>query len=158
MQKNLNKEPKEYQELEHTTINFIDDSNSVLSFGKAEEAVEYLKTYFEVLKIYYHDMKLKLNPEKTTLMVVSRPNQQHMKEKIMIKEGEETIKPDPQVKILGWYSNERLDQETNINTTIGIINTILHKLKPVEKDLSTETRKKNMQSIRDKSLTHALTH
>ena len=140
MRKNMKKEPKEFKDLEHTTVNFIDDSNSVISFGDANEAEEYVQTYFEVLKIYYNDMKLKLNPEKTTLMVISRPNQKRIKENIKIVEEDEEIRPDPQIKILGWYSNERLDQETNINMTINTINSMLNKLKPVEKVLTTKTR------------------
>ena len=85
-------------------------------------------------------MRLQLNPDKTTLLVFSRPNQSHWKSETKIIDGEEIINPVPQIKLLGFYINERLSQDTNISLTIGVINSILNNIKPIEGYLTPETR------------------
>ena len=52
MSKNLQQQIKTYNDLEHKTINFIDDSNSVNSFVYPSKASEYLDKYFRFLKRY----------------------------------------------------------------------------------------------------------
>ena len=44
--------------------NFVDDGNSMISFGEETEPNHYLNRYFDVLKHFYNLNKLKLNPEK----------------------------------------------------------------------------------------------
>ena len=73
IQRNFEEDVKIYKDLDHETINFIDDSNLVISFGDPSEASEYLDRYCKILKRYYTDMKLQLNPDKTTLLVFSKP-------------------------------------------------------------------------------------
>ena len=48
----------------------------------------------------------------------------------------------PQIKLLGWLVNDRLNLDSNINLMVGVIHAILNNLKPVESYLKTETRAK----------------
>ena len=87
-------------------------------------------------------MKLLLNPDKTTIVVFSRPAIQIWKDEINIKDQNEVIKPVSQICLLGWRINERLSQDTNLNITIGVVNKNSNNLKPLEQYLNSETRAK----------------
>ena len=53
---------------------------------------------------------------------------------IIIIDGNEVKKPDPQVKTLGWHNNECFHQETNLNNVMGAVNMTLNNSKPNYKD------------------------
>ena len=55
---------EKYKEVEHTVVNFVDDSNSVISFADPTEANMYLDRYFKILGYFYKQNKLVINPEK----------------------------------------------------------------------------------------------
>ena len=54
--KNLKEDITKYNDIEHNTINFVDDSNSVVAFSDPDEINHYLDRFFRVLKIYFNDM------------------------------------------------------------------------------------------------------
>ena len=62
----------EYTNVEHTTTNFVDDANSMISFEEESEANHYVNRYFKILQHYYDLNKLKLNLEKTSILVVAK--------------------------------------------------------------------------------------
>ena len=51
----------------------MDDSNSIISFKDPTEANHILDRYFRVLKYFYRQNKLMLNPEKMNVLVVAKP-------------------------------------------------------------------------------------
>ena len=53
--------------MEHTVVNFVDDSNSLISLQEPSEANMYIDRYFKILEYYYKQNKLVLNPEKTNV-------------------------------------------------------------------------------------------
>ena len=137
--RNVGKEPESYDAIQHETISFIDDSNSIIMFDNPEDAQRYIEDFFQLLQIYYSDMRLALNTDKTTLMVVSRPNLSRYKHMIKLEDVKETIRPKAQIKMLGWLQNERMDQSTNLSASISAVNMILTKLKPIEEHLNEKT-------------------
>ena len=74
-------------------------------------------------------MILILNPDKTTILIFSRPSIQVWIDEIIIKDQNEVIKPVSQICLLGWRINERLSQDTNLNIMIGVVNQIFNNLK-----------------------------
>ena len=58
---------KHYKEqpADHMVVNFVDDSNSVISAKPGEDLEDYINSYFKLLKIYYNSQKLKINTDKT---------------------------------------------------------------------------------------------
>ena len=64
-----------YEELptEHIVVNFVDDSNSIISAKRGEDLEEYVNNYFKLLEIYYNSQKLKINTDKTQILVCSMP-------------------------------------------------------------------------------------
>ena len=73
MNKLAKREPIETEDIEHETTNFVDDSNSVITFKDPVTANAYLQAYFDLMIGYYNQQKLKLNQMKTNLLVVSKP-------------------------------------------------------------------------------------
>ena len=70
-------------------------------------------------------MRLKLNSDKTSLLVVLRSNKQKWKDEIVFIDGKQGILPSKQIKILGWIQNGRLSQDTTLSNNISSINNIL---------------------------------
>ena len=55
-------------------INLVNDSNSVISRAEHTELENYINTYFQLLKIYYNSQKLKINTDKTQLLICGTPH------------------------------------------------------------------------------------
>ena len=94
---------------EHDTYNYVDDSNSCVVFDNPEEIQEYIDAFFAVLKEFHMISKLKLNEEKTMLLITSQPKHREAYEDVVItEEGQDYIvKPKSQVKVLGFLINQR---------------------------------------------------
>ena len=94
-------EHKKFTEgISHETINFIDDSASIVTFKEEEEATEYIRMFLNILNDYYNINKLKLNKEKTALLVFIKPKSKVKEKEVNIKINE-NIKPISQHKVLG---------------------------------------------------------
>ena len=89
--KNLEEDVTKIDDIEHTTDNFIDDSNSVIEFNDPTDANFYLDRFLKVLKIYYNDNKLQINTDKTSLLVISKQKHNHIKEEIRIEDDTEVV-------------------------------------------------------------------
>ena len=59
MEKIAKSEPVECTEIEHNTVQFVDDSNSAISFNNEDKANEYLQAYYNLLSGYYNCQMLK---------------------------------------------------------------------------------------------------
>ena len=93
-----------------------------------------------ILKGYFNCMKLKLNDEKTNLMVMGRPNKEEYMKNVQIKLEDEVIKPKPQMKILGWIMNTRTSMDSHLNMVISQVNHKLKKARSVAKYMNKKTR------------------
>lgn len=74
MEKKLKVTKENYSEVDHETVSFVDDMNSMISFKEETEANHYINRFFDILRHYYNLNKLKLNPEKTSVLIVAKPN------------------------------------------------------------------------------------
>ena len=66
---------KFYEKLpvKHDVINFLDDINSVITAEPGVNIENYINQYFKLLEIYYNSKKLKINTDKTQLLLCSVP-------------------------------------------------------------------------------------
>ena len=60
--------------ISHDTINFVDDSASIISFEDEEEAEDYIEMFMEILEEFYSINKLKINKNKTAILVFANSN------------------------------------------------------------------------------------
>ena len=110
---------------EHTVVNFVDDSNSLISFGDPTHANHYLDRYFRILILYYRQNKLLLNPEKTNVMIVARPATKREADDIRIVTDTEEVKPKQTIKVLGWEMCENLTMDIHLNKVIGKVKNLM---------------------------------
>ena len=62
-----------YKDIEHYTINFVDDSTSIITFKTTNMVKDYLQKYYRLIHDYYTINKLKINSDKTQLMLTYKP-------------------------------------------------------------------------------------
>ena len=140
MRENLKLDVEKYTEVEHTTVNFVDDSNSIVTFKDSTEINYYIDKFMMILKTYYNQMKLKINSDKTCIMIVSRNQRKHETVDIRYEDEKEVVIPKAQVRILGWIMNQRMDMSTNASNVISEVNLMIHNLRNLKLLMSEKTR------------------
>ena len=115
-------------EVKHNTYNFVDDSNNTIIFDKAEDAQKYVDIFIEILKEYYNIQKLKINEDKTMIFITSQPKHKQIYKTLEIKDEEKdySIKPQSQIKVLGFIINERGSGDAQVNAIVSQITHMLH--------------------------------
>ena len=140
MQEILQMQPLNPEDYEHTVAQFVDDSNSVIIVKDKSKADKYINLYFLMLKIFYNMNKLKINDEKTNLMIICNPKHEDIAKITSIRTDKETIKPKEKFKILGWIQNRHLNYNDHINHIASIINHRIHRATELKQYMSTKTR------------------
>ena len=85
----------------------------MVQFSNPEEANNYIKNYFDLLKLFYNTNELQINDDKTNLLAINKPNKKKQAEEIEHKIENKLVKPQEQIKLLGWIVNKRMDLESN---------------------------------------------
>ena len=57
----------------HHTVNFVDDSSSIITFKNTTNVKLYIESYYKLIHAYYNTNRLRINPDKTALMFVCKP-------------------------------------------------------------------------------------
>merc|ERR1712240_857909 len=71
----------------HNIIQYLDDSNNIIYGNNPKEIENYTNSYFKLIECFYAINKLKLNPDKTRLMVVCRPNRREEVKNFVFRAG-----------------------------------------------------------------------
>ena len=66
-------QPTTANDISHTTVNFVDDSTNIISSSQTNEIADYTNKFYRLLEAVYNINKLKINNDKTELMVVCKP-------------------------------------------------------------------------------------
>ena len=107
-----------YYSVDHSINQFVDDSSSVIAAETEEELGNYTSDFLKVMDAFYNCNKLKLNAEKTKVMITKTNDIK----KITIKTPTgEIISEDKAIKILGIWKNKRDSYETHIDKIKGIV-------------------------------------
>ena len=61
-----------FKNIQHLTINFVDDSNNVITFNDQNQLKTYLESYYKLLHSFYNINKLTINPDKTNLLLIGK--------------------------------------------------------------------------------------
>ena len=124
---------EKYKEVEHETTNFVDDGNSMISFEDENEANHYLNRYFDILKHFYNLNQLKLNPEKTSILVIAKKTvkERNTDIRIITEPGEDDVEPKKSINVLGWIFNSRLSMDESLQKINTKIKVIMSKVKTI---------------------------
>ena len=150
MNKNLDKNVTTYSTTNHTTVNYIDDSSNIISFEEHTDAIHYLNDFFLTLKAFYNANLLCMNGEKTGLVCIARPQVRLNKDDIYIVEQPKNIVCKPQIRLLGWFLNERLSYDSTVYQNIGIVQNNINKLQSYQ-HLMTEHQRRMIANSHLKS-------
>ena len=109
LRKILNEEPPELPEVDHSAYSYVDDTYNCIATDEHEKLEVYLNTYFKVLKEFYSSNKLKLNAEKTTLLIAAQPKHRDKNKntKLYNEPGVQDLSQASEIKVLGFKTNER---------------------------------------------------
>ena len=106
--------------VEHNTYNCMDDSNNCIIFKEANNIQEYIDNFLEVLKEYHNLSRLRLNEDKTVLLITSKPKHHEKFKDVIISDEDKniTVKQCSQIKILGFLTNKRSSGDAQINKIV----------------------------------------
>ena len=68
---NTNYKKTNYKDIQHDTIQFVDDSTNIITFKHTNTIKDYVQTYYQLLHDYYNCNKLKINPDKTKYIIIT---------------------------------------------------------------------------------------
>ena len=89
---------------------------------------------------YYDSNLLKINPEKTRLMFISKPKYETITKHFSFKAGGHNIKPVTSLKILGSHMSHNLSNEREICQIISLLNNRINQFEKLKKYTDFKTR------------------
>ena len=119
--------------LEHITWQYVDDSNNVITSNDSKNISEYINKYFKLIEWYYNLNKLKLNPDKSKIMISYKPSIRSSVDNIKLKTSDYIIEQVPKIKALGVFITAGLSNHATINHLTSKVNYRLAVLKQVFK-------------------------
>ena len=87
--------------IKHDVCTFVDNSTDSIGGRNLEDIKNYTEKYMKLITKYYAANKLKLNGGKTTYMIMG--NETKRNKTLNIKVGDDHLKNDLSIKILGWW-------------------------------------------------------
>ena len=92
---------------------------------------KYINKYFRLIEHFYDYNKLRINPDKSKLMIICRPGIRYNTDKILLHTNNYTIQQVQKVKALGTYITSGLSNIASINNIISKVNFRLSVLREV---------------------------
>ena len=117
--------------IDHSIIQYVDDSNNVISSDNIQSIQPYMNTYFKLIEAYYNINKLKINPDKSKLMIVCKAVHRKATKNIVLMTNDHIIEQVQKIKALGMYFTTGLSNTANINNIISKVNYRLSILKDI---------------------------
>ena len=138
--------PQKFKYIYHLTVNFVDDSTSIITFSDTNLIKIYLENYYNLLHNYYNINKLKINPDKNSLLIVNKPKHDPPLKNFFFLVDSYKIKPKTYIKILGSYIQNTLKMDTEIGKLTSILHHRLNELNKIKRYTSFETRRQFINS------------
>ena len=108
-----------YTNTRHETINYVDDSTNIISDKDHTKIQDYINDFYKLLEVYYDVNKLKINADKSKIVVICKPLLRHVTDNIILKASGYQIVQSDFIKILGIYYTKTFDNTKNVNTIIS---------------------------------------
>jgi hypothetical protein len=131
-----------YKNIEHTTVNFVDDSTNVISFPSHDNVKSYLTNYYKLFHNYYNINKLKINPDKTNLIINYLPKYNNNFLNFHFFASNYKISPKNIVKILGTYLRSDLKLDSQVGKLTGELHSRIFEVRKLTKYTNFATRLK----------------
>merc|ERR1712240_714385 len=96
--------------------------HNIIHGSNPQELEEYINSYFKLIEGFYAINSLKLNPDKTRLMVVCKPNRREEIKNLVLRAGEFIIGQKDKIKVLGVFFSSGLTNHVNVSNIIAKVN------------------------------------
>ena len=133
--------------VEHLTIQYVDDSNNIITTNSSDDIEAYINKYFKLVENFYNINKLKINPDKSKLMIVCKPTYRSSTNSIVLQTSQVVIEQVQKVKALGMYISSGLTNHANVSNIISKVNFRLSVLREVFKYAEYRTKIILMNSL-----------
>ena len=129
-----------YTNVEHTTINFVDDTPSMMSFKDTINVRNYVTDFYNLLESFYTINHLFINAEKMHLILTHKPKYKIMLKNFSFQANKYKIIPKKFIKILGFYIRSDLKLTSQVGKVSSELHNRLHELSRVSQYLDFSTR------------------
>ena len=103
----------------HETFAYFDVSYNRISVKNPEDLHDYVNNFLNVLVTFHTANKLKLNKDKMTLLTVTmQRNQGAIRNLEIILVNQKSVKPQNQIKVLGFLKNQSVKNKAQVNKLI----------------------------------------
>ena len=91
--------------MKHDIIQYVDDINNLIDTNEEnlEQLEIYMNKYFKLIETFYNVNKLKINPDKSKLMIICKPIYRSKVAKIKLHTTEYIIEQVDKLKVLGMF-------------------------------------------------------
>ena len=144
------------KEIEHLTVNFVDDSTNLIISKDRTKLQTYLNNFYILLQKVYHTNKLIINQEKTELMIICKNKDRKTTKNIQMYADKYRVKQVEKVKILGFQIQSNLHNDAQIMKTISNINNRIYNIRKLGNNTKFETRRTLVKSIIIGKLNYAI--
>ena len=131
---------RSYKNIEHDTVNFVDDSTSIIAFKETSQIKPYLTDFFNLLKCYYNINKIKINDDKTQMLLTHKPKHKNTLKNFHFYAGNDKITTKNSIKILGFYITSDLKLDSQIGKLTGQLHNRLYNLRQISRFLTFKNR------------------
>ena len=120
-----------YKGIEHITLNYIDDSNNIISCKDHSHIKHYVEDYYLLLHEYYNINNLKINPDKNKIIIISPNKFNNIFKKLSFRTQNYIIRKSNIIKILGSYIQSDLKMDKEIGELCANLHHRIHNLKQI---------------------------
>merc|ERR1712240_894556 len=128
-------------DVDHTTVNFVDDSTNIISTHDTKTIERYLEKFYNLLEAVYNINKLKINKDKTELMIVCKQKFRKETKNIKMTASGYRVKQVTKAKILGYTLSNDLKHDKHLSALTANINNRLYNIRKVSNNSTIESRK-----------------
>ena len=81
----------DYTNIQHMTINYVDDSTNIISTDDYKLLQQYINDFYKLLETYYDINKLKINADKSKILIICKQIFRQHTDTIQLTASEYTI-------------------------------------------------------------------
>ena len=81
----------DYDKITHETLNYVDDSTNIISTTDTGQLQLYINDFYRLLETYYDINKLKINADKSKILIICRHIYRRQTDSIILKAADYTI-------------------------------------------------------------------
>ena len=111
-----------FNDTDHITINYMDDSTNIISSFDHEHLQEYINKFYLLLEAYYNINYLKINADKSKLLITCKPRYRTIIKDIKLTASTYIIDQSPKIKKIGIFFNSGLNNTPNVTNIIKKVN------------------------------------